>query len=70
MREYQCVLALSCLCGSIDDAHDFSQNVALYFICFAAPVLIQPIINLLTIRSWWDLHNGKCPFFRVVREQG
>ncbi|KAK0228408.1 phosphatidic acid phosphatase type 2/haloperoxidase [Armillaria fumosa] len=32
--------------------------VALYFICFVAPLLIQPVVNLLTIRSWWDLHNG------------
>ncbi|KAF5386621.1 hypothetical protein D9615_001890 [Tricholomella constricta] len=33
-------------------------NIALYFICFIAPLLIQPIINFLTIRSWWDLHNS------------
>ncbi|KAK0210616.1 phosphatidic acid phosphatase type 2/haloperoxidase [Desarmillaria ectypa] len=33
-------------------------NIALYFICFVAPLLIQPVVNLLTIRSWWDLHNG------------
>ncbi|EDR07733.1 uncharacterized protein LACBIDRAFT_235655 [Laccaria bicolor S238N-H82] len=33
------------------------QDVALYMICFVAPLVIQPLINLLTIRSWWDLHN-------------
>lgn len=32
--------------------------IALYFICFVAPLLIQPVVNLFTIRSWWDLHNG------------
>ncbi|KAK0240274.1 phosphatidic acid phosphatase type 2/haloperoxidase [Armillaria nabsnona] len=32
--------------------------IALYFICFVAPLLIQPVVNLITIRSWWDLHNG------------
>ncbi|KAF9009401.1 phosphatidic acid phosphatase type 2/haloperoxidase [Cyathus striatus] len=38
--------------------HERIPNVALYFICFVAPVLIQPVINFLTIRSWWDLHNS------------
>lgn len=43
--------------------HPFAEkeripDVALYMICFVAPLVIQPLINLLTIRSWWDLHNG------------
>ncbi|KAF9466356.1 phosphatidic acid phosphatase type 2/haloperoxidase [Collybia nuda] len=33
-------------------------NIALYFICFVAPFLLMPIINLITIQSWWDLHNS------------
>ncbi|KII88595.1 hypothetical protein PLICRDRAFT_124819 [Plicaturopsis crispa FD-325 SS-3] len=33
-------------------------NIALYFIAIVAPVVIQPVINLLTIRSWWDFHSG------------
>lgn len=38
--------------------HERIPNVALYFICFVAPVLLQPVINIITIRSWWDLHNS------------
>lgn len=38
--------------------HERVPNVALYFICFVAPLVLQPLINLLTIRSWWDFHNG------------
>ncbi|RDB24140.1 Phospholipid phosphatase 5 [Hypsizygus marmoreus] len=38
--------------------HERVPNVALYFICFVTPLLIQPIINFFTIRSWWDLHNA------------
>ncbi|TFK42968.1 phosphatidic acid phosphatase type 2/haloperoxidase [Crucibulum laeve] len=41
--------------------HERIPNIALYFICFGAPVILQPIINLLTIRSWWDLHNCNYP---------
>ncbi|KIK67444.1 hypothetical protein GYMLUDRAFT_69628 [Collybiopsis luxurians FD-317 M1] len=37
--------------------HERVPTVALVFICFVAPLLIQPCINFLTIRSWWDLHN-------------
>jgi len=32
--------------------------LALYIICFVAPLVLQLIINLFTIRSWWDFHNG------------
>lgn len=54
MREYRYVTLLSVLAMV---AH-FLQNIALYFIAVLAPFLIQPVINLLTIRSWWDFHNG------------
>lgn len=33
-------------------------NLALYLIAFAAPVVIQALVNLITIRSWWDFHNA------------
>ncbi|KAF8894685.1 phosphatidic acid phosphatase type 2/haloperoxidase [Infundibulicybe gibba] len=38
--------------------HERVPNTALLLICFIAPLVLQPLINLLTIRSWWDLHNG------------
>ncbi|KNZ75493.1 putative diacylglycerol pyrophosphate phosphatase 1 [Termitomyces sp. J132] len=38
--------------------HERVPNAALYLICFVAPFVLQPVINLLTIRSWWDFHNG------------
>ncbi|KXN82579.1 Phosphatidate phosphatase PPAPDC1A [Leucoagaricus sp. SymC.cos] len=38
--------------------HERVPDVALYFICFVAPVLLQPVVNVLTVRSWWDLHNA------------
>ncbi|KAG6831169.1 hypothetical protein H0H92_012309 [Tricholoma furcatifolium] len=38
--------------------HERVPDVALYFICFVAPLVLQPVINLLTIRSWWDFHNS------------
>ncbi|KAJ7582858.1 phosphatidic acid phosphatase type 2/haloperoxidase [Mycena floridula] len=38
--------------------HERVPDWALYVICFVAPVILQPIINLITIRSWWDFHNS------------
>ncbi|KIM49414.1 hypothetical protein M413DRAFT_438592 [Hebeloma cylindrosporum] len=38
--------------------HERVPNVALYFICFVAPLFIMPVINFITVRSWWDLHNS------------
>jgi len=32
--------------------------LALYLLALAAPLILQPIINLLTIRSLWDFHVG------------
>ncbi|KAJ7109239.1 phosphatidic acid phosphatase type 2/haloperoxidase [Mycena epipterygia] len=43
--------------------HQFAVHeripVTLYMIAIVAPVVLQAVINLFTIRSWWDLHNGK-----------
>ncbi|KAJ7083837.1 PAP2-domain-containing protein [Mycena crocata] len=38
--------------------HERIPNFALYMIAIVAPVVLQMVINLATIRSWWDLHNG------------
>jgi diacylglycerol diphosphate phosphatase/phosphatidate phosphatase len=35
-----------------------SQDFALYLISFLAPLVLQWIINLLTIRTLWDAHNS------------
>ncbi|KLO13504.1 PAP2-domain-containing protein [Schizopora paradoxa] len=32
--------------------------LALYLLALAAPLILQPIINLLTVRSFWDFHVG------------
>ncbi|KAL4253149.1 PA-phosphatase related phosphoesterase family protein [Abortiporus biennis] len=29
---------------------------ALYLIAIVAPLVLQPLINLISVRSWWDLH--------------
>ncbi|KDR84355.1 hypothetical protein GALMADRAFT_133677 [Galerina marginata CBS 339.88] len=38
--------------------HERVPNLALYMICFVSPFCIMPVINLITVRSWWDLHNS------------
>ncbi|KAK7693401.1 hypothetical protein QCA50_002969 [Cerrena zonata] len=38
--------------------HERIPNSALIVICFVAPVVILPIINLLSVRSYWDLHTS------------
>ncbi|KAL5532664.1 hypothetical protein ACEPAF_4438 [Sanghuangporus sanghuang] len=47
---------------SIDDTrytvHERVPPVALYFIAGVAPFVIQIAVNLLTVRSVWDFHNG------------
>lgn len=47
-----------------------SQPFALYLIAIGAPFVLQIVINLLTVRSWWDFHNGslgrKTTFFLRV----
>ncbi|KAF8602675.1 PAP2-domain-containing protein [Ceratobasidium sp. AG-I] len=51
---------------SIEDKsiqHTFAEHervppFALYMIALVAPAVIMPIVNLLTVRSWWDFHNS------------
>ncbi|KAF9071707.1 phosphatidic acid phosphatase type 2/haloperoxidase [Rhodocollybia butyracea] len=38
--------------------HERVPTFALVLICFVAPLVIQPLINWVSIRSWWDLHNS------------
>jgi len=38
--------------------HERVPNIALAAICFVSPLVIQPVINFVTVRSWWDLHNS------------
>ncbi|KAI0647104.1 acid phosphatase/Vanadium-dependent haloperoxidase [Trametes meyenii] len=38
--------------------HERVPPLALYLICGVAPLVLQPIINILTVRSWWDLHSS------------
>ncbi|KAF5331010.1 hypothetical protein D9619_005580 [Psilocybe cf. subviscida] len=40
------------------DSQCEQQNLALFFIAFVSPLLIMPVINFFTVRSWWDLHNS------------
>ncbi|KIO28196.1 hypothetical protein M407DRAFT_243150 [Tulasnella calospora MUT 4182] len=38
--------------------HERVPNWALYLIALIAPLVIMPIINIISIRSWWDWHNS------------
>ncbi|KZT09478.1 acid phosphatase/Vanadium-dependent haloperoxidase [Laetiporus sulphureus 93-53] len=38
--------------------HERIPPFALYIIAGASPFLLQAMINYLTVRSWWDLHNS------------
>ncbi|KAG9050579.1 hypothetical protein FS837_004437 [Tulasnella sp. UAMH 9824] len=38
--------------------HERVPDWALYLIALVAPLVIMPIINLISIRSWWDWHNS------------
>lgn len=38
--------------------HERVPNWMLCVICFGVPVVIMPTVNMLTVRSWWDLHNS------------
>ncbi|KAJ3748716.1 phosphatidic acid phosphatase type 2/haloperoxidase [Lentinula detonsa] len=42
---------------SLEDTSYEMPRVILRHTTDPAPLLIQPIINFITIRSWWDLHN-------------
>ncbi|KAJ7063168.1 phosphatidic acid phosphatase type 2/haloperoxidase [Mycena amicta] len=38
--------------------HERVPDYALYIIAIASPAILQSLINLATLRSLWDLHNG------------
>ncbi|KAG8722401.1 hypothetical protein FRC08_002882 [Ceratobasidium sp. 394] len=38
--------------------HERVPPFALYMIALVAPAVLMPIVNLLTVRSWWDWHNS------------
>ncbi|CAE6424835.1 unnamed protein product [Rhizoctonia solani] len=38
--------------------HERVPNWMLMVICFGVPTVIMPIVNMLTVRSWWDWHNS------------
>jgi diacylglycerol diphosphate phosphatase/phosphatidate phosphatase len=38
--------------------HERIPTFALVMIAFVSPLCIMPMINLISIRSWWDLHNS------------
>ncbi|TFK27409.1 PAP2-domain-containing protein [Coprinopsis marcescibilis] len=38
--------------------HERVPELHLIAICVGIPIVIQPIINFFTVRSWWDFHNS------------
>ncbi|KAH7329802.1 phosphatidic acid phosphatase type 2/haloperoxidase [Rhizoctonia solani] len=38
--------------------HERVPNWMLVVFCFGVPTVIMPIVNMLTVRSWWDWHNS------------
>ncbi|KZP20753.1 PAP2-domain-containing protein [Athelia psychrophila] len=38
--------------------HERIPNIALYFIAVVAPFVLQGLVNLITVRSWWDFHSA------------
>jgi len=38
--------------------HERVPNVALYMIAVVSPLVIMTLVNLVTLRSWWDFHNA------------
>jgi len=38
--------------------HERVPDWLLFIIAFGAPVVLLPIINVLTVRTFWDLHNS------------
>ncbi|KAF9533449.1 phosphatidic acid phosphatase type 2/haloperoxidase [Crepidotus variabilis] len=38
--------------------HERVPNTYLLLIAVVAPLCIMPIVNFITVRSWWDLHNS------------
>lgn len=44
--------------GLLANADLLLQNWALYVIAVLSPAVLQAAVNLLTVKSWWDLHNS------------
>jgi diacylglycerol diphosphate phosphatase/phosphatidate phosphatase len=38
--------------------HERVPNFALYLIAVVSPLVIMPLVNVVTVRSWWDFHNA------------
>ncbi|KAF8803495.1 acid phosphatase/Vanadium-dependent haloperoxidase [Phlegmacium glaucopus] len=38
--------------------HERVPNLALYLIAVLSPLIIMALVNFVTVRSWWDFHNG------------
>jgi hypothetical protein len=34
------------------------KTFALYMIAVVSPLVIMALVNVVTVRSWWDFHNG------------
>ena len=49
-----------CLCrvAQSADISDAIQDFAVYIMCFIAPLCLLPLINYLTVQSYWDFHNS------------
>lgn len=43
--------------------HERVPNIALYFICGVAPLVLQWVVNVFTVRSFWDAHNATLGLF-------
>ena len=55
MNVYLCVIIGSYI---FLEPHANLQNSMLLIYAGAAPLLLMPLVNIVTIRSWWDLHSG------------
>jgi len=38
--------------------HERVPNFALYMIALVSPLVIMSLVNVVTVRSWWDFHNA------------
>jgi len=38
--------------------HERIPNFALYMIAVVSPLVIMTLVNVVTVRSWWDFHNA------------
>ncbi|TFY71761.1 hypothetical protein EVG20_g1252 [Dentipellis fragilis] len=44
--------------GEFVGCSSVTQDKALYFIAIIAPLVLQWVIDILTIRTWWDAHSS------------